>query len=508
MTASAHGEQPASLARNALHLIFGQAASVTLGVVTSALLARSLGAIDFGLFYLVGSVSAFAYVLADWGTNTYLLREIARSRARAGELLGTTWAVRALAAIGVTAGAYLVTRLLGYDQRTQRAVLLMMGATLPLALGQLVGYVFRAHERMDYEATGAGMAGFFSAAVLIPVVLLGGGLFQALLAQGAANLLAFGGYCLLLRRLRVPRIRVSVKAGRELVHGGAALLSLNLVIWAHPYIDATLLSKLSTPEAVGWFAAGGRFVGTLLAPATILGAALFPRLSRLALGDMDAFRRVFREGLRPLLALGALALGGTWLYADIAVAVVFGTDKYGPSVAVLRSYAPCLFLIFLNMLLGSSLIALGKQGWVAAGKLASIVVAAGLDAVLIPWFTARNGNGGLGVTVATVASETAMLAASISVLPRGILRGALLLDGLRAVTAAAGMILLGTLLGDVPAFVRVPAGLLAFAVLAWAVGLVHKQDLAILRDALRKKKMGTPPPTMAAQTNVGEGVPL
>jgi O-antigen/teichoic acid export membrane protein len=55
------------LARNAMHLVFGQAATMVLGILFSAMLGRRLGTADFGLYFLINSLAAFVFLVVDWG---------------------------------------------------------------------------------------------------------------------------------------------------------------------------------------------------------------------------------------------------------------------------------------------------------------------------------------------------------------------------------------------------------------------------------------------------------
>src|SRR5712664_2901101 len=98
-----HDERPvsgrAAMAKNAFHLVLGQVATTALAIVSSAALGRSLGARDFGLYFLITSFANFAYVLVDWGQIFYVIREVARSPERGSGLLGTALALRAAGAV-------------------------------------------------------------------------------------------------------------------------------------------------------------------------------------------------------------------------------------------------------------------------------------------------------------------------------------------------------------------------------------------------------------------------
>ena len=82
-THAAGGERSSiHIARNAMHLVAGQAATMVLGILFSAMLGRRLGAGDFGLYFLISSFSTFALVLVDWGQQYFGIREVAREPER------------------------------------------------------------------------------------------------------------------------------------------------------------------------------------------------------------------------------------------------------------------------------------------------------------------------------------------------------------------------------------------------------------------------------------------
>ena len=94
------------VARNASFLMLGQVMSTALAILFSSALGRTLGASDFGLYFMLVSFSTFAYVVIDWGQQVYVTREAARQPKRGSVLLGAVLVLR-------TAGAALVAVLSG-----------------------------------------------------------------------------------------------------------------------------------------------------------------------------------------------------------------------------------------------------------------------------------------------------------------------------------------------------------------------------------------------------------
>ena len=78
MTTAKSVPRRGGLVRNVIHLGLGQVATTVLTILLSATLARTLGASEFGLLYLLTSVATFAYVVVDWGHGPYIIREAAK----------------------------------------------------------------------------------------------------------------------------------------------------------------------------------------------------------------------------------------------------------------------------------------------------------------------------------------------------------------------------------------------------------------------------------------------
>jgi O-antigen/teichoic acid export membrane protein len=480
----------AAIARNAFHLMLGQVATTVLSVGLNAVLGRSLGAADFGLFYLLTSMVTFAYVFVDWGQGVYLIREVARHPSRSGELLGTSLAVRGAGAALVWGLTLLVVRVLGYDARTRHLSMVMMVTSLPLFLAQACAQTFRGHERMDYEAALTVVGKALTLAAIVPALFFGGRLPAVILAQGMAGLAALAVAALLLGRLRLPPLRVSPTTGRELLVGGTPFVALILAITVQAYIDAVVLSKMAPATAVGWFGAAKNIMNALITPASILGAASFPRLSRAA-ADPGALKREVHSALRPLLGLGALGTVGTYLFAEAAIGLVYGLERFSPAVAILHVFSPVILLLFLDVLLGNAIVAVGRPRQLATAKAAAIVLCTALDIVLVPFCQERFGNGGLGLVIAFAAGELFMVGAALLLIPRGTLERGVFVDMGRAVLAGALTALLIKLLPPMPPFLAMAACVATFLFLAMAVGLMDRGDLALLKSMLSRRGTAT-----------------
>jgi O-antigen/teichoic acid export membrane protein len=483
-----------TVARNALYLLFGQVTTTALGVLYSAALGRSLGASDFGLYFLIASFATFAYVLADWGQGLYMIREVARQPERGSLLLGTALLLRTAGSVLVIIPAGLAVWALGYDTVTCWYSVAFIAVSLPFFLAQTYGIVFRARDRMGLDAW-VSVANKIALLVITLVLLfLGRGLPGVLAAQAVAGILALVMAIRLYSRVTTGPLRSSTEIARLMLAGGTAPLAFAAMNSIQPYIDAAILSKMAPGDVIGWYGAAKNILGTILAPALILGTASFPSLARAA-SDEAQFKAEIRSALRPLQGLGMLAAVGAYLFADDAIAIVYGHRNFGPAGIVMQVYAPCFFMLFTNILFGISLFSLDRAKAYSALKVASVVVCTALELVFIPYSQAHWGNGGIGVAAATLASEFVVSGGVIFLLWRKALGLDIFVDTARALAAAVLTLLLFWSLPPLPFLVGVPLCLIAFLTCSAVFGLVRRSDIELVQAFVRKKRL-----TLKSQT--------
>jgi O-antigen/teichoic acid export membrane protein len=412
-----------------------------------------------------------------------VIREVARAPASAGLLLGSALALRVVGTLVVIVPTLAVAGALGYDVRTRWLALAFIAVNLPLVLAQGFGMVFRGWDLMARDAAVSVANKILTVAIAVPVLYLGEGLWGVLGAQGLAGLGALAVAAWLYRGIGAPRLRFTSEAARAIVIGGTPILAWSVTSAVQPYIDAVVLSRLSSAAAIGWYGAARTVMGTLIAPSTILASASYPSLSRSAT-TAGTLRTGLRSALRPLFWLGGLGGVGVYLFADLAIGVIYGAKGYGPAAMILKAFAPVLFLLFVDVLLAHALAANGRAKAFAGVKVVSIVISTGLSLYLVQAFQERSGNGGIGLVVAFGLSELVVFGSSIFLLPRGSLDAALLLDAGRAVLAAAATILLFWFLPIATSLAAIPLCIGVFSLLSVVLGLVTRRDLETFKALL------------------------
>jgi O-antigen/teichoic acid export membrane protein len=447
--------------RNTMHLLIAQVLVVPLSLFVNAIIARTIGAIGFGQLYLATTYASFAFLFVEWGQSATLTGDVARERARAGELLGSGLAWRASASLIVAPLLLGVCLLAGYDGGFLAVLALVVLGTALASISLACQDILRGFERTDFSAAAYVGWQLLTALVVAPALLLGGRLYTLLLAQAACAALGAAFMLGSMRRLGVPALRVRRATIRQLLNSGTPFLLFAVVMALQGNVDAVFLSRLGSPDALGWQAVARKLVGLLTYPGSALISALYPTLCRLHAADRSTYNTTAAGALR-LTAIAAIPVAVGCGYFPMLGIWIFGRDAYAPAAANLRILALFLLLVYLSMPIGTMLMAAGRQRAWAATQFGCVLISAVLDPLLIPWFQARTGNGGLGVCVATVVSETAMVGAGLWLLPAGVLQRSLLRQ-LRAIAAAgAVMALLAWLMAGLNPWLAAPLALAAY----------------------------------------------
>jgi O-antigen/teichoic acid export membrane protein len=473
-----------SLARNFIHLGLGQVATTVLTILFSAALGRMLGDHDYGVMYLLTSIATFIFVVAEWSQGAILIRDAARDHEATGNLLGSALATRLVLALIGCVVAFIGMSVMGYEMHTRLMAGLLILCWIPQYLAYSVGWAFRSWERMDRDAI---LNVTIKLAMLLTTVTclsLGGHLTVLMLTWSIAGCVGVVMALFMYKRLHMPKIVATAATMRSLMRSGAPLVVMSLTIFLEPVINTNILFRLTGADVVGWYGAAWVIAGSLLAPATVLSSAMYPRLS-MALGDKVEFKRTFDRSFRIILLLAVLGGVGTYLFANVPVKIIYG-DKFAAAGDNLRAFAPVLVLMYLDMFLGLATVAAGKTTRLAIAKVGAVALTTALAFWLIPYCHARFGNGGLGVMYAMALGEIVMLTANALLVPE-VFDGRTLGNLVRSLLAGAATVLLFELLPALNPFLGIPLCVIAFGVAALLTGAVRRSDLDTFLGTLKKK---------------------
>ena len=430
----------------------------TLSWFLLVILPRKLGDASFGKLFFALSYGMIFSQFINLGLNTFLVREVAvlhpspdlspeeneRRRSTLSALLGNVFSLKLALALVVFALQSALIFVLKDDPETREAILIIGLGTCLGAFTQTLSGVFQGLETM----LGSNVALIAEKAVVTGgcwfLLAHGYGLRAACWAHTAAAVLAF-----LISLGWLQRIERFVPAWDRVLIRRVFMGGLPFLVWVifgeiYVRIDVMMLSLMTSDAVVGWYGAATRLYGTLLFIPNILMTSIFPAMMRLGSSpdDQAAFGRASERLMNLLLFAAVPVAAGTIAVARPFVHLLYGPGPFaqaGPNLEVLGG---SILLVCIDVVLGTALIARGKEKAWAGMAVAAAFFNPVLNLWAIPVTQRLWGNGGLGASAATLLTEVLMMFGALWLMPKGVFSRRNLVCGLKAVTVGVVMVLL------------------------------------------------------------------
>ena len=392
-------------AANTAWLVVAEVGGKVASFAFVVIVARGLGTKDFGYFTFALSFVPLFLVLGGWGLASTVVREIARDRSRLSEIFATGIALRTALGLAGLALALATGPLFLSGGRAYTALAILGVALLLDELSSFLGTVFRAFERMKFQALVVLTNRILSTALALVAVSLGAGLVVvcATYLAGSAGAFLFGAIAL--RRYFPPvdfgEMRRSV--ARSLVRTGIPLGFAGVLNTAVFRISAVMLQAIRGPVEVGLYGAAYRFFESLLFVAWSLGNAALPRMARERRGP--ELGRTFE--LTAVLTLAFyLPLAVTFPFASNWLVTTLFSDRYEDASSVVGVLTGAALLYALAYSARIAGIALGRTKEIAAIAAVTLAASVAMNAFAIPRYGFE---GAAWTTLAAEALEAVLL---------------------------------------------------------------------------------------------------
>ena len=385
-------------AGNAFWMLASDLVSKVASFVLVVILARGLGAEQYGYFNFAVSFVPIFLVVGSLGVDVGVIRDVARNRDRVSRVFASGLTLRA----GFGVIALVLSGAIGLivlDQRQALVALLVVGAALFLdEMSRFTGTVFKAFERMRLHAFVVLVNRVLSTALAGVALAAGGGLAVIAGAYLVGSLGALLFAWIALRRY-FPPIHLRDAARDEMkallkqgVHVGVAS-TVNMLTFR---LDAVLLGILRGPISVAMYGVAYRFFESFLFVSWSLSNVVLPRIARADRGEEASVPFQMALGLT-LIAYLPLAAGAPFA-ADWVVTTLF-SDRYANAAPAVMWLTGALVFYGIAYLARMATIGLGHRKGIAQIALAALVINAGLNIALIPNY------GFMAAAVVTFATE-------------------------------------------------------------------------------------------------------
>lgn len=381
------------VAKNSLAPIVLNLFNRAIEMAFAALMARLLGPVGNGRYATAVNIYLLFDIIANFGLDMYLMREVARDRARAWPLLVNTTVLR-LGLVGavlpVLVGFLSAWQSLGTPlaSETVWATVLLYGGLLPGSVAYGLAALFRGYEKHEYPAAIQTVTTVIK--VTLGVLALVGGL--GIVGLAGASILT-NAATLVVLTLLAPRVIWSrtVRTKGPLVWplqrtmlGECWPLMLSLLLQSlFPSVNLLLLQRLQGDAVVGWYDAARKWVDALNIIPSFFTFAVFPVMARQAAEDRPALQQSYRLSVKLLTLLALPAAVLATLLARTLVGILSGPAFLPHGAIALEWLIWSIVLGWINSLTNYVLIALNRQKVVLWASAARVVYTVATNLLLV-----------------------------------------------------------------------------------------------------------------------------
>jgi O-antigen/teichoic acid export membrane protein len=476
-----------SIAKNFITLSLAQLVSTGLSLVLVILITRFIGDVGYGQFSFAMSLAATLTVLTPLGLDQLIVREVARHKEAAAKYLGNALVIGLVLGalfLGVLAPIALLIHL-----PAESAVVLYLASAyyVCINLSATMKGLFRAYERMEYDALLTSGRNILTATTVAAVLLLGYSLYAVATAYVLAAVVELGATLFVsLRRFVKPKLELDLTFIKHILPAALPFALMALVIATYTQIDVILLGVLRDDATVGWYKAGIAVISAFTNIPIILSSTIFPVMSRFHISAKRSLALTLQKSAKFLLVLGLPITAGLILLAEPIMTKFFGL-VFLPAVPSLRILAIFVPFSFLNSILGVTFASIGKQHLRLTFYLLSTLV----RVVLMYFFVTRLSL--TGAAIAIVASEALLFALNYFVSARLVERLRLERMIPKPLLASLGMAFFVFFSRGMNLFLLVLLAALLYFGLFYVIGGIDAGDRVIIRGFRKQIGIVEPP---------------
>lgn len=372
--------------KNTTSMVLADIITKLFAIIVIIYLARYLGVEDFGKYNFITTYFSFFMVLATFGLDPVVIKEIAKDKTITDKIINNVLIVRLLTSFVSIILSIIAIKVLNYSGEIVFYVALGSCTMIFQSLSYVYESLFQAYLKMQYYAVSVVLYKLIFSIFVFLIIFAKGNVFHAILALVLSEFL---------------RTIIDLNFSRKFLKYEYFDFSINLSYWkslikqALPFImsaaffivyyriDVLMISSMKGDVSVGLYSAAYKLTDPLLFLPAALSSTLMPVMSKQYIGEDNAWKRTYIISMRYIFILMAPITMGIYALSEKIILLLYGTEYSGSAVA-LQILIWSLLFNSLNSIQASMLISIDKQ------KVNSLITGLGciiniiLNFILIP----------------------------------------------------------------------------------------------------------------------------
>ena len=347
---------------NALSILTSDVMNRAASFVIYAMVARHLGAQDFGQLALAFSMFYMFQIFAIAGLKVLIIREVAKDRALTRLYFVNSCGILAVSSALSLSTLFVFLRLMHYAPSTTNVILLLSLGLFPTAISAVCEGIFQAWERMRYIAWVNVPVNLAKMTLAFLLLSRNYGLYAVLgILLGAFVVVAVVETLIVLRRFPAPPASLSLSFSLRTVRSAVTFLGIDGTLAIEGSIIALLLSKLGSIAQVGLFSAACQVMVPLNLVYQSMAQSIFPLMCQKVEPGLQNLKRIAVQAIELLLMLAVPAVAGIFFLGQWVLSLLYKNPAFLQAAPVLRIIGSILLLQVFSNVLGQVLLATHRE---------------------------------------------------------------------------------------------------------------------------------------------------
>lgn len=468
------------IAMNTLFLSSSSILNLGISLVTTSVIARSIGPELYGRYTFSLNYILMFSVFANCGLESLFVREAARDRSNL-ELIKDIFNLKIFLSILTTGIILLSAHILEYPSATKMVIQILCSGLVFQILSESLLSVYRSVERIHVTAFFSSFFRIIGGVIVGISVISGAGFFGIVSAFSIANALTFLTVLIFFKRdFKLLSIRLAPGKWIKLIRRGSPFYFSALLTMMYARIGIVFLSKLVSERDMGFYLAALNLIENLYFVPTAFVTSVFPAFSRLHGSNVEALKIAYSKMMKYMVILTVAVTVGTLLVSKQVVGFIYG-GEFESTVPILNLLILLWVFSFFNNVQSTLLFSVKREMTQVKILLLVVVCNACLNLILI-WYY-----GYMGAAIAAVTTEGIMVALLSAALWRIGYRYVPDTSILRLIAVAGCMAVFVYFLLKMNLVVAVIGGAVSYMTLLFALKVFDAEDVLLMRAILQRR---------------------
>lgn len=472
-----------SILKNTAVLMSSQVITWTMSFILLLFLPRYLGTVDYGRLYVAGSIMTIFLLFIDFGGRYSISKEVARNRDKVGEI--------AVSAIGIRiffwaiSFIFLVIFVIFTNyHRLEKILIIIYGISMLWeGVRKVLWSCFQGFEKMRFPSIGAITDQIFVTIAAVTALLLGANFLVIGIIYTIGSFINFYihlRYSSLIIK-EIPKFRFNDSL--NLVKKGIPYFFWSIFGIIYYRVDAIMLSFMTPETVVGAYGAAYRFFDILMFIPSIFSIAVFPILSRIY-KDKENLASTTTKSIDFIVLAGIPVSVIIFIFSPDIVDLFYGLRQYSSSVIILKIFSIGVILVYIDMILGTAILASDKLKEWTLVALGAVIINIGFNYIMIPFTQQNYHNGGIGAAIATLITELFVMLWALKITPKENFYGAKPLIIIKALFGGIILFLSLSILRQIEIFWLIEAliGLAIYFMLLLILKVFEPQEIKFFKE--------------------------